>query len=136
MDRKKAKLLSASSMTWRESQSSRLWPQRSSVTWMKLFKSSWALFVSPPKFVFVSYISKNQYFFYRLAHGVTCSVFASTEAQRERERERERVRKMEVDGSTRDEDMADSPTHSQQTGSHLHPSISTHTHATLFLFGC
>jgi hypothetical protein len=55
--------------------------------------------------------------------------------QRPRERERERVRKMEVDGSRRDEDMADSPTHSQQTGSHLHPSISTHTHAPLFLFG-
>lgn len=32
---------------------------------------------------------------------------------------------MEVDGNRRD-DMADSPTHSQQTGSHLHPSIFTH----------
>jgi hypothetical protein len=32
---------------------------------------------------------------------------------------------MEVDGNRRD-DMADSPTNSQQTGSHLHPSIFTH----------
>lgn len=31
------------------------------------------------------------------------------------------------DSNSRD-DMADSPTNSQQTGTHLHPSISTHRH--------